>query len=134
MHFCAHAGQFRLSLLEDSIRDGQGRVFPTSESEPGCPLRRRGRTALGGHPLSAGQVSASRGAVSPIGVDGARRRRSVAGRIRGGGWSHFPDPRAGERISSPGAAWGREREAERACAKGRLARTTGACECRYPRG
>lgn len=77
MHFCAHAGQFRLSLLEESIRDGQGRVFPTTESEPGCPLRRRGRTALGGHPLSAGQVSASRGDACPIGVDGARRRRSV---------------------------------------------------------
>lgn len=55
---------------EQSIRDGHCRVFSTPERRPGCPLRRRGRAALGSHPRSAGQVSAARGAASPIGADG----------------------------------------------------------------
>lgn len=53
------------------------------------------------------------------------KEEECGGRIRGGGWSHLPDPRAGERISNPGSAWGRERGAERACAKGIPSGTTG---------
>ena len=45
--------------------------------------------------------------------------------MRGGGWSHLPEPTAGERLGSPGDAWGREREAERGCAKGGPAGTSG---------
>lgn len=89
-------------------------MFSTLERRPGCPLRRRGRAALGSHPHSAGQVSAARGAASPIGADGGWRGR----REGGGEWSRCPDPIAGERTSGPGEAQGREREAERRCAKG----------------
>lgn len=89
-------------------------MFSTPERRPGCPLSRRGRAALGSHPRSAGQVSAARGAASPIGADGGWRGK----REGGGEWSRCPDPIAGERTSSPGEAQGCEREAERRCAKG----------------
>lgn len=82
-------------------------MFPLPERGPSCPLRKRGRAALGGHPHSAGQVSAARGAASPIGAD-EDGGGGGGGRMRGGGWSHLPEPTAGERLGSPGEAWGRE--------------------------
>lgn len=72
------------SLLEESIRGGQGRVFPISEHGPSCPLRRWRCTALGSHPRSAGQVSAAWGASSPIGADRAGRGRGLEIRPGGG--------------------------------------------------
>jgi hypothetical protein len=79
----AEAGQLRASLPEESIRDGQGRVFLTPEREPGC---RAGPAVVGGHPCSADQVSMAPGAGvllehrEDAGVEGGGGRR-------GGGWS-----------------------------------------------
>ena len=53
---------------------------------PGGPLRRRGLLVLGGHPRSAGQVSAARGAACPIGAAGGGRGEGERGRMEPPSW------------------------------------------------
>lgn len=63
--------------MEESIRDGQGRVFPTPERGPGCLLRRAVCAALGGHPRSVGQVSAAWGAMGSYWSRGRMEREEA---------------------------------------------------------
>lgn len=82
------------SLLEESIREGQRRVFPTPERRLGCLLCRGKRVFVGSHPHCTGQVSRAPGTESPIGEE--RGWRGAGG---GGGWSPPSDPIVGKRIS-----------------------------------